>query len=85
MQKRYDDTLTTRLEDAVHNGCAHITWEELSLWYDVKRIAAGTWRDLAQRMREIAGNSGVKPRRIEGRGGIFVYTRKSELIDPDDK
>jgi hypothetical protein len=36
-------------------------------------------------MREIAGNSGVKPRRIEGRGGIFVYTRKSELIDPDDK
>jgi hypothetical protein len=86
MQKRYDEVLTTRIEDAIHNGCTHITWNELYLWYGVKKIAAGTYRDLAQRMRETAGGRALKARRIEGRGGIFIYDgSKSEWIDPDDK
>jgi hypothetical protein len=86
MQKRYDDTLTTRLEDAVHNGCTHITWGELYLWYGVKKIAAGTYRDLAQRIREVGAGGTVKPRMVYGRGGIFVYdSSKSHRIDPDEK
>ncbi len=86
MQKRYDEVLTTRIEDAINNGCTHITWNELYLWYGVKRLAAGAFRDLAQRMREVAGSRAVKPRRIEGRGGIFIYDgSKSKWIDPDGK
>jgi hypothetical protein len=84
MQKRYDETLTTRLEDAVHNGCSHITWSELYLWYGVRKIAAGTYRDLDQRMKEIGGGGSVKPRMVQGRGGIFIYdAAKSKRIDPD--
>ena len=83
MQKRYDETLTTRLEDAVHNGCAHITWPELYLWYGVRKIAAGTYRDLNERMKEACGDKSAKPRMIDGRGGIFVYAGKSKRIDPD--
>jgi hypothetical protein len=83
MQKRYDETLTTRLEEAVHNGCAHVTWSELYLWYGVRKIAAGTYRDLDQRMKEVGGGA-VKPRMVEGRGGIFIYdAAKSKRIDPD--
>lgn len=82
MQKRYDEILTARLEDAAYNGCAHLTWQELYLWYDVQRIAAKTRRDLSGRMKEIAGPS-AKPRMIAGRGGIFVYDAgKSESIAP---
>lgn len=83
MQKRYDELLTTRLEDAIHNGCAHITWQEIYLWYEVKKIAAGTYRDLNQRLKEISAGA-AKPRMIEARGGIFVYdSAKSKRIDPD--
>jgi hypothetical protein len=82
MERRYDDILTARLEDAMHNGCAHITWNELYLWYRVQKIAAGTWRDLNRRLKEL--NNEAKPRRIEGRGGIFIFDlARSRRIDPD--
>ena len=71
MDRRYDDILTARLEDAIHNGCAHITWEELYLWYGKKKLAARTWRDLDRRLKEIKGTA--KPEKIYGRGGIFIF------------
>lgn len=84
MQKRYDELLTARLEDAVHNGCAHITWNELYLWYDVKKIAARTWRDLDERMKDLSGNTSSRPRKIEGRGGVFIFDyAKARRINPD--
>ena len=84
MEKRHDQLLITRLEDAIYNGCSHITWEELYLWYGVTRIAAGTYRDLSERMKELSPSDSVKPRLIEGRGGIFVFDgTKTRAIDPD--
>lgn len=83
MQKRHDDLLTARIEDAVHNGCAHITYNELYLWYHVRKIAARTWRDLAERFTEISGGA-AKPRKIVGRGGIFIYdAADAKPLDPD--
>jgi hypothetical protein len=85
MQRRYEEVLTTRIEDAVHNGCSHVTWNELYLWYDVKKIAAGTYRDLDRRMKEIGGDA-VRAKMIHGRGGIFIYdSAKGKRIDPDAK
>lgn len=83
MEKRYDDILTARLEDAVHNGCTHITWAELYLWYDVQKIAAKTYRSLNRRLREISSDHNAKPMMVEGRGGIYVFVQKPKLIDPD--
>ena len=84
MERRYNDILTGRLEDAIHNGCSHITWTELYLWYDVQKIAAGTYRDLHERMVELAKSKSPKPTLIYGRGGIFVFdAADAKRIDPD--
>ena len=49
MEKRHNDTLTDRFEHILNAGCVHILWSELYRWYEVKKIAAGTYRDLTQR------------------------------------
>ena len=54
MDKRHDDILTSRLEEIVTKGCTFIAWNELYLWYGVAKLAARTYRDLADRWDEIA-------------------------------
>lgn len=82
MERRYEEILTTRLEDAIYNGCTHITWAELYLWYDVEKIAARTYRDLHQRFKEL--RSSAEPEMIEGRGGIYLFdSARSRHLDPD--
>ncbi len=82
MERRYDEILTTRLEDAVLNGCTHITWTELYRWYGVEKIAARTYRDLHQRFIEL--KSTAKPEMIEGRGGIYLFdSNRSRPVNPD--
>jgi hypothetical protein len=84
MERRYDDILTARLEDAIYNGCTHITWNELYLWFNVQKIAAGTYRDLNERLAELATSKSPKPMMVEGRGGIYVFDgAKAKRIDPD--
>ena len=73
MDKRHQDALTNRLEDAWLNGVSHLTWEELYLWYDVKKIAARTYRDLQTRWWDLTEGKGGYLTQIEGRGGIFVF------------
>jgi len=72
MDKRHQNALTSRLEDAFLNGCSHITWNELYRWYGVQKLAARTWRDLQTRWEDIS-ESESRLMRIEGRGGIFIY------------
>ncbi|MEQ8744112.1 hypothetical protein [Parasphingorhabdus sp.] len=72
MQKRHDNLLTARLEHVVDAGVAHILWNELYTWYDVKKIAAGTYRDLNQRWDEITDGDEGRLMKIEGAGGIFL-------------
>ncbi len=54
MDKRYDDILTAKLERILTDGCVYISWNELYLWYDVLKLAAGTYRDLARRWDELS-------------------------------
>lgn len=54
MDKRHDELLTSRLEEIVTKGCTSIAWNELYLWYGVQKLAARTYRDLAERWDEIA-------------------------------
>lgn len=84
MKKRHQDLLTARLEDAYLNGVAHITIEELYCWYQIKKIAAGTRRDIEKRWQNLSDNKHGRLQQIEGRGGIFIFG--SELIkDVDQK
>jgi len=53
MNKRHDDLLTSRLEEIITKGCTYISWNELYLWYGVAKLAARTYRDLAERWTEI--------------------------------
>jgi hypothetical protein len=73
MERRHQDALTNRLEEALLNGVSHITWEELYLWYDVKKIAARTYRDLNERWRTLSDGEKGPLMKVEGRGGIFVH------------
>jgi len=54
MDKRHDELLTSRLEEILTKGCTFISWNELYLWYGVSKLAARTYRDLAERWDEIA-------------------------------
>jgi hypothetical protein len=54
IDKRHAELLTSRLEEIVTKGCTFIAWNELYLWYGVQKLAARTYRDLAERWDEIA-------------------------------
>ena len=54
MQKRHDDELTNRLEKIITDGSVYISWNELYLWYDVQKLAAGSYRDLASRWDDVS-------------------------------
>jgi len=73
MEKRHQDLLTSRLEDAYCNGCTHISWNELYLWYDVQKIAARTYRDLEVRWQSLTDGKKGRLMKVEGRGGIFAF------------
>lgn len=73
MDKRHQDSLTSRLEDAYCNGCSHISWSELYHWYDVQKIAARTYRDLENRWQALTDGQRGRLMKVEGRGGIFVF------------
>jgi len=77
MEKRHQDLLTTRLEDAAKNGCSHVTWNELYHWYGVQRLAAGTWRDIVNRWAEITEGNFGGLMVVEGRGGYFLLGEKA--------
>lgn len=83
MDKRHQNALTSRLEDALLNGCSHITWNELYCWYDVQKLAARTWRDLQTRWEDVSGSES-RLMKIDGRGGIFIYDEnRGQPVYPD--
>lgn len=76
MDRRHQDQLMNRLEDAWLHGITHITWEELYLWYGVQKIAARTFRDLDERWRTLTESEQGPLMKIEGRAGIFLTGEK---------
>ena len=76
MEKRHQDLLALRLEDAYLNGCSHVSWEELYHWYGVQRIAARTYRDIEARWQNLTDGKAGRLMKIDGRGGIFLYGEK---------
>ncbi len=85
MEKRHQDSLTNRLEDAFLNGCSHISWNELYQWYGVQKIAARTHRDLETRWQDVTENEVGRLMKIEGRGGIFIFgENSSSLVDQNN-
>jgi hypothetical protein len=84
LERRHQDQLMARLEDARLNGCAHLTWNELYYWYDTQKIAARTYRDLETRWQELTNNDLGCLMRVDGRGGIFIFGESSpSKVDPD--
>ena len=76
MEKRHSDTLTNRLEHILYAGCAQILWNELYHWYGVKKIAARTWDDLADRWKEVSGGKSAL-KRVESPEGIYLFEEKN--------
>jgi hypothetical protein len=77
MQKAYNDLLSSRLETALDAGAALILWNELYRWYEMKKIAVGTWRDLDQRWEEMVTHRGTKPGKlmcVDGPGGLWLFS-----------
>lgn len=88
MQKLHDDLLTARLESVLDAGVAHILWNELYRWYDTKKIAARTLRDLNQRWFDLTGGECGSLMKVEGMSGIFLMAEHSINVvynDGDDE
>ncbi len=76
MERRFDELLTARLEDALLNGCTHITWSEVYHWYGIERLAAGTERDLNNRWLELTQKKRGRLMMVRGRDGMFLFGEK---------
>ena len=72
MERRHIDILTNRLEQVLDAGCTHILWSELYRWYGVQKIAARTYRDLADRWQDVSEGRKGDLKMIEGQGGIYL-------------
>lgn len=84
MERRHEETLLARLEDAMLHGCSHVTEDELRLWYGVEKLAARSWRDLCERWQELTGGKRGQLMGISGRNGYFLYGQKSSTpMNPD--
>lgn len=81
MLKRHDNTLTSRLENVVTAGCAHILWDELYLWYGIQRITVTIYRDLEARWQELTSDKHGVLMKANGSGGLFlVASKNTELM-----
>jgi hypothetical protein len=86
MERRHEELLTARLEEAMLNGYARFTWSELRHWYEKDKLAAGTYRDMARRWREIT-NKKTGPLMMvrSGSDALIVFDGHQVLpIDSDD-
>ena len=73
MQKRHDDMLTLRLEQALDEGYAIILRSELYRWYSVQKIAAGTRRDLNQRWIDLTDGEHGQLHCVETNNGMVIF------------
>jgi len=78
MDRRHDDLLTARLEMILDDGMTFLAWREIYRWYDVQKIAAGTYRDIKSRWQEISrGKFGLlKQIDLPNAGGIFLIAER---------
>ena len=84
MLKRHEDALLSRLDIVVVGGFALIEWWELYLWYGVKRIDKGIWRDLKTRLLELEHRDDDSILIREGQSGVLLV-RADELKPIEDK
>jgi len=85
MERRHQDTLTNRLEEAHLNGVSHLTWDELYLWYGVQKIAARTYRDLEERWTSLTDNKAGRLMKVDGRGGMYIFGEAAAAkVDPNN-
>jgi hypothetical protein len=96
MERRHEELLKARLEDAALHGCSHISQQELYLWYGVQKVAANTYRDLVRKWDEVVESlrtqkffkSSSQPGQLmyinDGKEGMFIFGEKmSGPVDPD--
>jgi hypothetical protein len=96
MERRHEELLKARLEDAALHGCSHVTQQELYIWYGVQKLAANTYRDLVRKWDEVVDSmhaqkffkSPGKPGQLmfidDGHGGMFLFGEKmSGPVNPD--
>jgi len=76
MQRRHIEILTNRLEHILNAGCVHILWSELYCWYEVQKLAARTYRDIAERWQEVSEGHKGHLRMVNGEGGIYLFAEK---------
>lgn len=83
MQKRHDDILTTRLETVIDEGVCYLSWAELYRWYDTKKIAARSYRDIDTRWSELSKGALGALKFIEGQAGMYLFAEKEILSIAD--
>jgi len=86
MERRHEELLTARLEEAMLNGYSRLTWQELYHWYGMEKLAAGTYRDLAKRWRELTSRKrGPLMMVRSGRDALIVFSGQDvQPIDEND-
>lgn len=77
MERRHEEILTTKLEEVIDIGFSHLPWGQLYRWYEVKKLAAGTYRDLERRWQEVSRGQSGKLNYVEAHEGLLVFAEKA--------
>jgi len=93
VERRHEDMLTAKLEEAAAEGHVLLLRSELYQWYGVKKFADGSRRDLANRWDEaVAAAKQVQPSykdpgklmMIEHNSSVLLFGEKwSESVRPN--
>ena len=86
--KRHRSALLGRAEKAWLHGTAHISWDELYLWFDVEKIAKTPYRGIREAFEEMTGDDEFEVSFIESRGGMTLVvheTRGGKKLTPLDQ
>ena len=84
MERRYEEQLLARLEDAFLHGCSFVSMAELRLWFDVGKVAAQTYRTLNDLWQQVSGGKSGSLMGVWGRDGYFIFgQKKAQKLNPD--
>jgi len=84
MERRHSDTLTSRLEQVLDGGWVYILWNELRRWYEVKKVAAGTYRDISERWQELSEGKKGPLQTVQVNDGFYLFAKGAVMPFPSE-
>jgi len=72
MLKRFEDSLSQRIDAVCLKGFSFIEWWELKYWYEKDRISKVVWRDIYDRFKSISEDDDAELYLYQSDSGVML-------------